>query len=91
MDNTTQMGIDHCPVCQKICNTATPPDDSKIIPKPGDLSICFSCGAYLQFAPDMALQELTPEVWNRLDFNVKVQLNTIHRAVKRRIQEKNQS
>ena len=51
-----------CPVCAAKHDAVTAavdstgallPDSKR--PAPGDLSICFYCGALLQFAPDMSL------------------------------------
>lgn len=83
-DNTTKMGTDYCPVCNYRTDSETPADGSDAVPMPGDCSICLSCGAYLQYAPDMALIELTPKEWDKLDQKAKILLNKAHRAIKER-------
>lgn len=83
-DNTTLMGKDHCPVCNYLITAATPTDDSKRVPMPGDCSICINCGAYLQYASDMALIELVPSEWDKLDDKAKIILNKHRSVIKKR-------
>lgn len=83
-DHTTKMGTDHCPVCNYLADSAAPVDDKPATPMPGDLSICINCGAFLQFAPDMDLIELTPKEWDKLDNQTKETLAKAHRLIRRR-------
>lgn len=83
-DHTTKMGTDHCPVCNYETDSAIPLDDSDAVPMPGDCSICLNCGAYLQYASDMALIELTQAEWDTLSDEAKKALNCAHRIIKER-------
>lgn len=84
MHNTTKIGTDHCPVCDYKIDSATPTDDEKKLPNPGDLVICLNCGAYLKFSYDMALQELTIPEWDNLDDKTKVILNGMSKTIRTR-------
>lgn len=84
MHNTTKIGTDYCPGCDYKIDSATPTDEEKRKPNPGDLVICLNCGAYLKFADDMALQDLTTVEWSRLDDETKIILNRTSKAIRER-------
>lgn len=67
---TTKMGNDKCPHCGAPCTCATGAIE-EAVPKPGDLSVCFKCGGFLQYSRDMALQKLPMVVFETLDRQTK--------------------
>jgi hypothetical protein len=48
-----------CPVCRYECDRATCIEDFKVVSvRPGDVSLCINCGAFLQFDASLNLQSL---------------------------------
>jgi hypothetical protein len=53
-------------------------------PKPGDLSICFDCGAINQFAEDMSFKTCPPDVLEEMKPNDRSFVLQAVRSVKQR-------
>jgi hypothetical protein len=51
----------NCPNCSALLDGITPITDKDIKPKPGDVSICFECCEFLEFANDLTLKMLDLE------------------------------
>lgn len=58
---TTHTTQNPCPTCGKPIDAATPAmqADARLAPSPGDIGICFDCGAAHIFADDLTLRAPT--------------------------------
>lgn len=54
-EDYTKMGKDNCLACNYERDSASVVNGQHQVPVPGDISICLSCGEWLEFASDMAL------------------------------------
>lgn len=51
-----------CPGCNRQSDAATPVEgDGDIIPKEGDITICFYCGCISDFNEDLSIKKIAPE------------------------------
>jgi hypothetical protein len=50
---THLMPVTPCPYCNAPNNAATDPDGEDRPPRPGDVTICISCGEFLLFDADL--------------------------------------
>lgn len=72
------MPADRCPGCAHPFNDATHvAGDAK--PSPGDLSMCWYCGAFLEFNPDLTTRLLTLEDIGSLPDDVRISLQKVRR------------
>jgi hypothetical protein len=71
MNESIKMGTDHCPECGYEVDRATEVTGDSL-PAPGDISICFKCGAFLQFSSDMALIKLPDVIFDTLNEEMKL-------------------
>ena len=51
----------HCPACNKELDATTSIQDESLLPKPGNLSICFYCGDMSEFDDNLDLRSLSQE------------------------------
>lgn len=51
----------NCPSCGVYLNAATPMDDERRAPIPGDFSACAYCGEWLRYSEDFSLHIVTDE------------------------------
>lgn len=73
-----------CPVCGTILDGAICVTEEGAMPKPGDISVCYSCGTLLQYGKGLFLHELSDEVLNQLrkeNPDLYMQLITAQQAV----------
>jgi hypothetical protein len=75
MNNTFETPFD-CPSCKKQLDASTTVQGEGLPPQTGDLSICFSCGAYLEFTGPLSVVLLTGPAFNQLDAETKRTLVT---------------
>lgn len=54
VDNEFKLNT-YCPYCSKFFDRATSPEDFKLTPNPGDISICIDCGETSKFDEKMKL------------------------------------
>lgn len=80
---TTPLGNNTCPICSYHIDSATPIEGTAI-PKPGDVNVCLNCGAILEFAADMALEEMTIHTWRQLDPEAKSLVVKAQRLIRKR-------
>ena len=72
-----------CPACDASCDATTDATgDGNNRPKPGDLSVCYSCGAFLQYREDLSFQKLSLKEEFELDQDVRDQLFKISGMIK---------
>lgn len=71
---TFRMKPTHCPVCDYTVSAATPANGGSRAPRPGDLTVCFQCAAFLQFSDDEGLRELPDEEFNALPEQARADL-----------------
>jgi len=64
-NNYTKMGDDYCPACNRKCDSATAIEGTAT-PVPGDISVCFNCGEWLEFSNDMALIKMPEKTRSEL-------------------------
>lgn len=50
------MHRDECPACGYVMDCVTVAEGEDAIPRPGDISMCLSCGAFLNFDRDLYYQ-----------------------------------
>jgi|SRR5277367_1643086 len=50
---------DFCPTCRYRTDSATCAKNSRLRPKPGDLTVCLNCGEVLEFQNDMKMKLAT--------------------------------
>ena len=68
MSVTNIMPEDVCPVCGTMADRASDPDPkTENYPKPGDLSLCWQCGALLQFDIELRLTRADESILNTAD------------------------
>lgn len=74
-----------CPSCGYRMDASTQVDapSSGTAPSPGDLTVCFSCGAMLTYGEGLRLRELQPADVGRLDRKLRVLLTRTASAVRR--------
>ena len=72
---TTLLNDQHCPKCNASINAAT--SDKSHVPKPGDISICWTCGAFLIFDDNMNQIEMPQELYDSLDADLQLQLTAL--------------
>ena len=58
---TTRLPPDPCVECGKPLDAAVFTADDKVVPRPGDISMCFYCGHLTAFTDDMRRRELNTE------------------------------
>ena len=73
----TKMGDDYCPTCNYKIDCASVATGEHEVPNPHDVSICLSCGEFLEYADDMALIKITEKTTKELTLE---QLVTMRRA-----------
>ena len=56
---TIKLNKQQCPVCESVLDAASGLADADAVPGPGDVTICFSCTALLEFTEDMSFAEFT--------------------------------
>lgn len=56
-----------CPYCGHKLNGATHPKDPELLPREGDLSLCVTCGGFLQYNKDLSVIEMCESVWDDID------------------------
>jgi hypothetical protein len=61
-----------CPTCKKVLSAAAEIHGGNAQPKPGDLSVCFYCGSFIRFMPDMQLRLMTIEEIAEWDDNTRI-------------------
>lgn len=54
-DNTKFVKTMLCPHCGHTLDAASAMDGSDLTPNPGDMSVCISCGEFLEFDKEMTL------------------------------------
>ena len=59
--STTRTKESQCPMCDKSLDTATGVRDETLAPLPGDISLCWGCGAILQLKEDLTLERAATE------------------------------
>lgn len=69
---------DVCPSCGCVFDRVTGITE-RFVPKPGDVTICFSCGAVLMFGPDMRTEAAPPDVEADLPDDVQALIRHIRR------------
>ncbi len=75
------MAEDTCPACGTLVTRHSTLDDNKpCAPKPGDLSVCIRCTAFLTFDERLALRLLTTDEFNALDLDTRVMLQRMRKA-----------
>ena len=84
MNNTFETPFD-CPSCKKQLDASTTVQGDGIPPQTGDLSICFSCGAYLEFTGPLSVVLLTGPAFNQLDVDTQLLLEKARRLVIERV------
>ena len=60
-----------CPVCESKLDAATATDGDDVLPKSGDITVCFYCAAVLVFTDDLGIdtidiKSLAPELQSQL-------------------------
>jgi len=73
-----------CPACGKVLEASTFTKGTKVEPKPGDLSICSTCGAVSQFAADMTFLPFDFEASDEMDVAQKVEIRRMCAIVRAR-------
>jgi len=61
MDITRIESLCACPCCGRPNDSVTAADGSEARPSPGDLAMCFGCGAFLTFDDKLLQRELSLE------------------------------
>lgn len=74
-----------CPKCGKRIDSATGVGHNKR-PRPGDLSVCLYCGAYLQFDQLLAVELATDDVLAEADAETREWLRRAREAIQARTQ-----
>jgi len=72
---------DQCPCCFAFINSATGVEKEDV-PSPGDVSVCFKCGAYLMFDLDLKLAPLSNDEFEKLHPDTKKILFRISEAIR---------
>lgn len=76
-----------CPGCGERASGFTRPDGEAQPPGPGDLSVCFSCGALSQVnAQGSGYERLSTRAFNALPKSARMQLRSMQNGVRRRIE-----
>lgn len=79
---TTKLENASCPKCGSVNDAATPADGNKNIgPKPGDLSVCFTCASYLTYDDKLGIRLMTEEELKELPPETSMELYKIKRAI----------
>lgn len=78
MLNTKTNESAHCPACKTKLSAASGPYGLQQ-PRPGDLSLCLKCLAWLRFNQDMTMRLLTLSEIELLDDGTKQLLNKLGR------------
>jgi len=73
-----------CPDCGYHMDAATSVDGEDGAPQAGDLSLCISCGALLEFNEDLLLVKATRETVSELDVESLEELLTAQAYIERR-------
>lgn len=71
-----------CPVCSHEFDSASGVSKPEAIPKPGDLSICIECTAFLRYDDAMDMRLLTAEEIVDLDASVRGELVRARKEIK---------
>lgn len=69
-----------CPSCGTTLNASTGALGAQ--PRPGDLSVCMSCAAFLQFDASMRRELLSPEAFDELPADVREQLQFLRNRLR---------
>lgn len=77
-----------CPICDYKLDGATSMEDPQIKPKPGDIGICFNCGALLQYEEGYFVHEL-PEEYRKTLFLHDPEFYSTLLAMQRQIRNRN--
>jgi hypothetical protein len=80
---TTILPTSACPSCSYAMDACSPvPGNSRATPQPGDITLCFRCGAVLWFDAQMGLQAYAPERVEQLDAATRQVLLTFQREIR---------
>lgn len=74
-----------CPTCGNELNAASSTTGTRS-PRPGDISVCIHCGAFLSYQPDITLKLLTEEELVEIsaeDPEAIITLNRVREAVRK--------
>lgn len=77
---TVRVSGNKCPSCGKFLDMATAVNDprAELAPTAGDLSMCISCGTFLQYKEDMSYRIFTHDEIVDLDTETRSQLFKAH-------------
>jgi hypothetical protein len=70
--NANRVSKSRCPTCNEVLDAATRSDGGDAMPSAGDYSVCFYCGSFLTFLPDMQLRLLSVEEVAALDDETRI-------------------
>ncbi len=73
-----------CPCCGYVSDAATSMADEKLVPKSGDLSICFNCGDFLQYGDGLVLNKMPESVLDDIDQDSLDEMLLIRKAIMRK-------
>ena len=77
---TTLLPESACPACDYKMDACTNLDGQSV-PSEGDVSICFNCGAILEFTADLMLEMISEEKWEDLDADLVAELVELQKYV----------
>ena len=80
----TFMGNDSCPNCNYKTDSASAVNGEHVTPNPHDVSICLSCGEWLEYSDDMALMKISDKVKKELTRQQLVILRDARDFIKKR-------
>lgn len=72
-----------CPSCKVILNDIAHIEGEEVLPKPGDISICFKCGTILEFTPKMNFKFATAKVLRELNTTEIFALEALQKKIRR--------
>ena len=76
------MKTEKCPSCKVELNMSTPVDGSKRKPVPGDISVCFYCGAFMMFDKNVHRTKMTKKQFEKLEPELQAQMIQAQNMIK---------
>jgi hypothetical protein len=77
---TTRHRKTSCPACAKVIDMATNLT-GKTAPDEGDVSVCFGCGAFLAFNPDLTLRLLSLLEIGELPDEMRIEMQRARKVI----------
>lgn len=78
--NHIDMGIDYCPNCDHLLNSATAVENGEK-PKANSLTVCIYCAAVLVYGDDFALRKVTDEDLDSREIETLIYLRNLKRLI----------